>query len=112
MIVLAKYKLLQKLIGLAPLHGLVNVILRSMYLTKFTSLIFLTSVYFILNIHDDVYGAMATVTGISGTLSVLATYSHLLMSRERFSSLLEKLREVTEESTKLRLIHSNVEISN
>lgn len=100
MIVLAKYKLLQKLIGLGPLHELINVILRSIYLTKFISLLSLGSISFILNIRDDVYGAMATLTVIFGTLSVLTTYLHLLISRERFSSLLDKLREVTEKSTK------------
>lgn len=62
------------------------------------------SILFVSNIHVDMYGALAVVPAIFGFMSHILTYSHLMVSRERFYLLADELRDIVNESTYLRLV--------
>lgn len=109
MIVLQGYKFIQKIIGLGPLGALVNITVRFTFLAVFISFILATSIYFVLNIHDEVYKAMTTLPAIFSMIPIGVSYLHLLIGRERFRSLLDELNGVTNESAKRKLILSYFE---
>lgn len=104
MIILAKYKLLQKLIGLDPLGALENIVVRITYWLLLFSTAGLISIFFIVNIHDDIHRAWGALTAIIAFTTVVTTYSHLLIYRDRFYSLLDDLQDIVNESAELKLI--------
>lgn len=104
MIILAKYKFLQKLIGLDPLGGFENIVLRFIYWFLLFSTAMLISIFFFLNIHDDIHRAWGALTALIAFTTVVTTYSHLLIYRHRFYSLLDELQDIVNESVELKLI--------
>lgn len=98
MITLVKYKLLQKIIGLDPLDGLVNIILRFIFWIFLFSCDLMISIYFILNIHDNKYRAWSAFAAIVAFTSVFATHLYMLICRKRFYALLNELQAIADES--------------
>lgn len=101
MIVLEEFKLLQKLMGLGPQGGFENIIVRFIFWIVIFSCDVSFSIYLILNVRDDTYRALAVLPGIFGFAMNLMTYSHLVLCRNRFGSLLEELQGIVNESTQL-----------
>lgn len=102
MIVLSGFKLLQRIIGLSPMGGLENLIVRFIYLFVFFSGVLMFSIYFILNIRDDMYRALATFPLICGYMIHALIYLHLLSGRKHLNSLLNDLQNIVDESKNLK----------
>lgn len=109
MTVFKKYTMFQRLIGLDPLGGIENFILPTIYLTIFISSEMMAFIFFISNNRKDVQQVDAALTAILGIMPVAAIYSHLLICRNRFYSLLDELQEIEIESTKVLYIFWNIE---
>lgn len=102
MIVLNEFKILQKLMGLNPLGGLENIIMRFVHVIAFLSSDVMIAVYFIFNAHDDIIQALGSSNAFFALASHLVTCTHLWMHREEFYSLLDELQDIVTESTKLK----------
>lgn len=107
MIVLNEFKLLQKIIGFNPLGGIENIFLQVIYWVAFLSSSWMMCTFFILNVRDDIFGALGMFPAFLAYVSHIVTLSHLLTSRDRFYSLLDDLQEIVNESTKIKMISSN-----
>lgn len=94
MIVLEKYKLLQKAIGLNPDGGHGNTAVRVLISVLFLFLNLFVLIYFFLNIHDNIDRALSVLPALCGGISIMAVYWHLLIRRERFYSLLCDLQDI------------------
>lgn len=101
MIVLAKYKLLQKLMGLDPRGGLENVILRFLYFFVFILCLLSLLIFLFSKAYDDIYRLWAVLLPIMATTSLMASYLYLVIYRGRFYSLLDDLQDIVNESAKL-----------
>lgn len=98
MIVLEKYKWLQKAIGMNPLGGRNNILLRILFSLLFVSFNLMVSIFFILNIHDGIQKTFSILPAICGVMSALLTYWHLLINRKQFYSILFELQKIVNES--------------
>lgn len=104
---LEEFKLLQRLMGLNPQGGFENIVVRFiLWIVIFTcDVSFL--IYLILNVRNDTYRALAVLPGTVGFAINMMTYSHLVLCRNRFDSLLDELQGIVNESTKLNWIILN-----
>lgn len=98
MITLVKFKILLKVIGLNPLGGRENIILRILYCFMLFSFNFMCFMCFIVNIDDNANLAWAALTSLFAFVSLLAVYLHLLISRGSFHLLLDDLQDIVNES--------------
>lgn len=96
--VLEDYKFIQKLMGLNPIGGLENIILRVIYSILLLSSDLLISIFFISKIYDDIYRALAALPAIFGFTLLMTTNWYLLITRKRFHSLLDELQDIFNES--------------
>lgn len=110
MIVLEKYKLIQKLMGLDPQGGFEKFILRFIFSIVFILCFSTITIYFISNIHDDVYRVWAVLTSDFPTVSLMSSYFHLMIYRGRYQSLLNDLQDIVNESTEPEFNFLNIEI--
>lgn len=92
MIVLKEFKFLQVLIGLNPVGGIENIIVR------FIAWSAICSMLFVLNTHEEIYLASAAIPAVFGFGAHLLSYTHLVICRERFYSLLDELQDIVNES--------------
>lgn len=98
MIVLEKYNLFLKIIGLDPHGGFVNIISRCIYSAASVPQGAMLFILFVLNVREDVYLAAVTLPAFFGISSLVSIYWSLLIHRERFFSLLDELRNVVSKS--------------
>lgn len=100
MIVLSEYKLLQKLMGLNPRGGHGNLAIRFFYLVAALSGVVAFTIFFVLNVHKDIYRAASGLPPIIAFILFMTNYMHLLIRRKRFYSLIDKLQKIVDGSTK------------
>lgn len=103
MIVLAKFKFFQHIIGLDPLGGFKNIIVRLIYWIILFSCELACLMFFLINLHEDMFQSLAALPVVSVFISHLAIYSYLLINRRNLNSLLDELQEIVNESTKIKL---------
>lgn len=98
MIILEKYRLLEKSLGLDPLGGPRNVLLRTVILTVFFSFNSMELVFIISNIRGDIEETASALAPICGVGPAMATYALLLIFRERYYSLMNGMQDIVGES--------------
>lgn len=97
-VILGKYQMLQKIMGLNPYGGFQNILLRIVHSVILVTGIALSLVFLVLNFHDDVNLALSTLPPIFGFGVVVPVYFHLILNRERINSLLDELQDIVNES--------------
>lgn len=97
MIVLEKYKWLQKAIGMDPIGERYNIILRFLFSVLFASFNSMVSIFCILNIHGGIEQTSAILPAICGVMSAMLTYWHQLINRKQFYSILFDLQKIVKE---------------
>lgn len=97
-VILGKYQLLQRILGLNPYGGFENILLRIVYSVVLVSGISLLLIFLVLNFHDDANLALTTMPPIFGFGAVVPVYFHLILNRERINSLLDELQDIVNES--------------
>lgn len=94
MIILERYRLLERLAGLDPLGGRISLIVRIIHLVTFISISAMESIFIILNIHDGIDRAAPALAPLCGIIPGMAYLAHLLMNRERYYSVLNEMQEI------------------
>lgn len=107
MIVLEKFKFFQNILGLDPRGGLKNIIVRVIYWIILFSCELACLMFFLINLHEDMFQSMAVMPVVSVFISHVAIYSYLLVNRRNLNSLLDELQEIVNESTKIKLCFGN-----
>lgn len=97
MIILEKYKWIQNAIGVDPLGGRYNIILRFLFSVLFVSFNSMVSIFFILNIHGGIEQTSSILPAICGVMSAMLTYWHQLINRKQFYSILFDLQKIVKE---------------
>lgn len=97
-VILQKYQLLQKFMGLDPRGGRLNFLRRFTFSILVMLSICLPSTILVLNIRDNTNLALSTMPAISGFVAVAPTYFHLIIKRERIYSFLNELQEIVNNS--------------
>lgn len=98
MIILEKYKFLEKLVGMNPVGRIGNIILRTIYLDTLISFNLMETIFIILNIRDSFEQAATALSPLCGVLPAMANYMYLLINREEYFSLSKELQDVVSES--------------
>lgn len=98
MIILEKYKWLQKSLGLDPLGGIENILVRILYLVTLISFNSTELIFIILNIRDGIEQAAPALAPIGALVSVMISYGYLLINRKVYYFLLHELQEIVNES--------------
>lgn len=98
MIILEKYKLLQKLVGLNSDGGCEKKILQILYLVTLNSFLLIELIFIILNIRNGIDQAAAGLAPMCGVLPAILSYEYLLINRERYYSLLMGMQVIVNES--------------
>lgn len=114
MIILEKYQLFEKLLGLRPLGGRKNIFLRIAYSVTFTTFFLMELIFFILNIRDGISQAAVALAPICGVPPGIASYAQLLIARKRYLSILSEFQGIVNESKQLGLstVHSLLRFHN
>lgn len=99
MIVLSEFKLLHKLMGLNPLGGRGNLAIRFFYFVVGLSGVVAFTIFFVLNVHKDIFRAAAALPSVTGFILFMTNYMHLLIRRKRFYSLIDELQKIVNRST-------------
>lgn len=100
MIVLEKYKLVEKLVGFNPHGGVENTILRIVYMVTFISFNIMELIFVILNVQNG-FDRLVMVTAICafcGVVPVMFSYAHLWINLKRYYALLDDLQQIINES--------------
>lgn len=100
MIILEKYKLLEKLIGLNPSGRIENIILRTVYLVILMTFNLMELIYIVVHFREGIDRAAPALAPFSGVFPALANYIYLVMDRQRYYSLLTEMQDFVNESTK------------
>lgn len=99
MIILEKYRLLQKLIGLHEGGGRERILIRILYSVVLISFNSIEVIYIILNARDGIEQAVSGLCAIGGIIPALASYAYLLVNRKRYYSVLDEMQQIVDEST-------------
>lgn len=94
MIILEKYQLLQKLVGLDSHGGCGASLVQIFYLFIFISFIVMELIVFILNIRGGMSLALNAMCALFGVLPPMASYGHLLIIRERYFYVLRDMQDI------------------
>lgn len=94
MIIFEKYRLMEKLIGLDPLGGRRNTVIRIVYSVAFTSFILMEIFAINLNIHDGLDRVALVVTSLFGAIPMMISYGHLLISRDHYHSISSEMQDI------------------
>lgn len=105
MIILQKYRLLERLIGLDAHVGWERIFVRIVYLVSFISFNLMELIFIILNIHDGIDQAIPALAPISGAFPLLACYGHLLINRDRYYYLMNEMQDIVNGSACLCFRH-------
>lgn len=97
-VILQKYQILLKILGLDPRGGRMNIYKRIYFLILSTSIVLLPMNSLITNIQVDIKVALASIPPIFGLGVVMPLYIHLVMNRKRIHSLLDELQDIVTES--------------
>lgn len=100
MIILEKYKLLEKLVGLNPFGRIENVILRTIYLVTLITFNLMELIYIVVHFREGIDRTAPALTPFTGIFPALANYIYLVMNRKRYYSLLAEMQDFVNESTK------------
>lgn len=98
MIVLEKYRLMERLIGLDPLGGRGQVFLRFIHSVPITLFNLMELAFIISNIADGVDQVIYAVAPLFGAIPPMACYIHLLINRHRYHSILNDLEDIVNKS--------------
>lgn len=101
MILLEKYKLILKLIGLDPFGGRWNIIVRFIHWLIMTPFYLMMGIFVIVNIRDDISKALTVMPLILIVTSLMVMFSHLVSLRCKMYSLMDELRDIVIESTNM-----------
>lgn len=98
MIILEKYRLLETYLGLRPRSGWKTILVQSFHLVTFLAFGLSELILMILNIRDGIDKAAPAMSPFFGVIPAMGCLLHLLVIRERYYSLLEKMQEIVDES--------------
>lgn len=98
MIILKRYRLLERLIGLGPFGGKGDMVSRTAYLLVNSSLVAMELAFIILNIHDGIERAVSAFAPLFAAITTLACYIHLFINRRSYHSLLNEMQKIVNES--------------
>lgn len=98
MIVLEKYRMFEKLLGLHPLGGRKHIYVRISYFVTFISFNLMELTFIILNIHEGIEKVASALSPIFVVPSSVACYAHFLINRDRYNSLLNEMQDIVDES--------------
>lgn len=98
MVVLEKYKLFLRLIGMSPFGGVEPIIVSLIHSVICVIQLVLSLIFIVQNIHENALRALRTLPLIFGLESTLAVYWYLLIRRKHVHSLFDELRSVVEQS--------------
>lgn len=107
MIVLEKYKLILKSIGLNPRAGHENIVVRFLQWIKTIPFYLMMLFFFNFNVLDDIYRALTAMPLILVVSTLIPILWHLVTFREKLYSLMDDLQDIVNESTKNELNLSN-----
>lgn len=99
MIILEKYRFLEKFVGLNPLGGRKSIVLQFIHLFIFILFNLMETIVFILNMRVNLNLASNAMCALCGVLPPMATYGHLLINRERYYSVLREMQDIVNRST-------------
>lgn len=98
MIVLEKFILLERFLGLYSRGGPENILVRIVYLVTFILFNSMELVFFVLNIPNGIVKAAPALTALCGVVPAMACYGQLLIVRERYYSLMNEMQNTVNES--------------
>lgn len=98
MIIFGKFKFLLEMSGLDPQARSKNYIARIVYTISFLLSCLLASIFVAQTFSQDIDQSLPVVCIILADCALLATYSHLLINRDRFYSLLDDVQDIVDES--------------
>lgn len=98
MIILEKFQLFQKIVGLDPHGGLISSIVKMIYLFVFIPFIVMELIVFISNVRGGMGLALNAMSALCGVLPPMLSYGHLLINRKRYFSVLREMQSIVNES--------------
>lgn len=98
MMILQRYKFLEKLVGLNPSGGVENIVLRVIYIVTLLSFQLMELIYVIVNIRYGIDKAASAMAPLTGVFPAPANYIYLVFSRAHYYSLLKELQGIVNES--------------
>lgn len=98
MIVFREYELLQKSMGLSPMGGLGNIIVRFIYLITYFLHDLLLAMYVVLNVNENIFEASVAMPPLIGYMLFTAYYLYSLIYRRKFYFLLDQLKSILNKS--------------
>lgn len=99
MIILEKYQLLEKLVGLKPFGGRESIVLPIIYVVTFISFNLMQLIFITVNIQEHVVQALTALGIFFGVMPAMLTHMYLLINRTRYYSLLNEMQDVVNERT-------------
>lgn len=94
MLILKKYRLLERLLGFHPPGGRINICLRIIHLISYISFAWMELSFIILNIRDGIDKVASALAPFCGILPAIACCVHLLIYRERYHCLLNEMQDI------------------
>lgn len=98
MIILEKYRLLEKFIGLSPDGRIENIISQTIFVHTLISFNLMELIFIIVNSQYGFEKAATALSPICGVIPAMADYIFLLFNRKQYYSLLREMQDIVNDS--------------